>query len=158
MIWPGNYTLRKEISKKSNVTWHYLDGSRNFGRPKRENARSARKTSQRKRGGTSIALSLGSKVESTSCQIFSFCILTATGSCIAKIVRVLLPPTNLKGVLKGLSRVRGNSHARFLGEGVSVMGSPYPTTRPKSGRKCKSHRGLGNPGPCPFFAVLSPQG
>ena len=74
-----------------------------------------------------IALSLGSKGESTSCQIFSFCILTATGSCITKIVGVSLPPTNHKGVLKGLSRMRGNSHVRFLGEGVSVMESPYPT-------------------------------
>jgi hypothetical protein len=60
-------------------------------------------------------------------QTFSFCILTATGSCITKIVSVWLPPTNHKGVLKGLSRMRGNSHVRFLGEGVSVMGPPYPT-------------------------------
>ncbi|MBM4302002.1 MAG: hypothetical protein FJ121_10860 [Deltaproteobacteria bacterium] len=28
-----------------------------------------------------------------------------------------------------MSRMRGNSHVRFLGEGVSVMGPPYPTLR-----------------------------
>ena len=28
--------------------------------------------------------------------------------------------------MKGLSRMRGNSHVRFLGEGLAVMPSSYP--------------------------------
>ena len=28
---------------------------------------------------------------------------------------------------EGLSRMRGNSHVRFLGEGVAAMSLPYPT-------------------------------
>ena len=32
------------------------------------------------------------------------------------------------GPLKGLSRMRGNSHVRFLGEPRSVMALAYPTT------------------------------
>ena len=28
--------------------------------------------------------------------------------------------------MKGLSRMRGNSHVRFLGEGLAVMSSSYP--------------------------------
>ena len=83
------------------------------------NARSVKETSQWKRDGICTALSRSSKAERTHCLIFSFCIRTATGSCITKIVGVSLPPKNYKGVLKGLSRVRGNSYARFLGEGVS---------------------------------------
>jgi len=31
-----------------------------------------------------------------------------------------------KGALKGLSRMRGNSHVRFLGEEVTAMPLPYP--------------------------------
>ena len=31
------------------------------------------------------------------------------------------------GLGNGLSRVRGNSHARFLGEGVAATPPPYPT-------------------------------
>ena len=31
------------------------------------------------------------------------------------------------GPLKGLSRMRGNSHVRFLGEPRSVMALAYPT-------------------------------
>ena len=31
------------------------------------------------------------------------------------------------GLLEGLSRVRGNSHARFLGEDSPVTAGPYPT-------------------------------
>ena len=30
--------------------------------------------------------------------------------------------------MKGLSRMRGNSHVRFLGEGLAVMPSSYPIT------------------------------
>lgn len=54
-----------------------------------------------------IALSLGSMVESTSCQTFSFCIQTATGSCIAKIVSVFLPPLNHKGGVERLEPYEG---------------------------------------------------
>jgi hypothetical protein len=38
---------------------------------------------------------------------------------------MLLPPHIQKGVLEGLSHVRGNSLARFLREGNSA--APYPT-------------------------------
>ena len=31
--------------------------------------------------------------------------------------------------MKGLSRMRGNSHVRFLGEGLAVMPSSYPITQ-----------------------------
>ena len=31
--------------------------------------------------------------------------------------------------MKGLSRMRGNSHVRFLGEGLAVMSSSYPILR-----------------------------
>lgn len=31
------------------------------------------------------------------------------------------------GPLKGLSRVKGNFHARFLGEGMAARSFPYPT-------------------------------
>lgn len=31
--------------------------------------------------------------------------------------------------MKGLSRMRGNSHVRFLGEGLAVMPSSYPIVR-----------------------------
>jgi len=31
--------------------------------------------------------------------------------------------------MKGLSRMRGNSHVRFLGEGLAVMSSSYPIMR-----------------------------
>ncbi len=31
--------------------------------------------------------------------------------------------------MKGLSRMRGNSHVRFLGEGLAVMPSSYPIER-----------------------------
>ena len=68
-----------------------------------------------------IISSQDSLAENTYCRTFSYCILTVTGSCITKTVSVLLPPINHKGVLKGLSRMRANSHVRFLGEGVSVM-------------------------------------
>jgi len=44
-----------------------------------------------------IILSRGFEVERTACQIFGFCILTAIGDCIAKIVGVLLPPINQRG-------------------------------------------------------------
>ena len=32
--------------------------------------------------------------------------------------------------MKGLSRMRGNSHVRFLGEGLAVMSSSYPIRVP----------------------------
>jgi hypothetical protein len=44
---------------------------------------------------------------------------------IAKAVRVLPGPAT--GLSKGLSRVTGNYHARFLGEGVAVRSLSYPT-------------------------------
>jgi hypothetical protein len=31
------------------------------------------------------------------------------------------------GPLNGLSRVKGNFHARFLGEGMAARSFPYPT-------------------------------
>ena len=39
----------------------------------------------------------------------------------------------------GLSRVRGNSHARFLGEEVAAMRSPYPTSSAQSRRRPDEH-------------------
>jgi hypothetical protein len=39
----------------------------------------------------------------------------------------VMPPASVRGLSRGLSRVRGNSHARFLGERVAVMPLPYPT-------------------------------
>ena len=32
-----------------------------------------------------------------------------------------------RGLCRGLSRMKGNFHARFLGEGAAVMPLPYPT-------------------------------
>ena len=45
---------------------------------------------------------------------------------------------------QGLSPVRGNSHAGFLGEGRAVRSAPYPTTGPRSalhGRQRRSCAG-----------------
>lgn len=45
---------------------------------------------------------------------------------------------NINEVYKGLSRMRGNSHVRFLGEEQPVMVVPYPTFAPNLKRKSRS--------------------
>jgi hypothetical protein len=37
------------------------------------------------------------------------------------------------GLTHGLSRMTGNCHVRFLGEGVAVMPPPYPTAEEGAG-------------------------
>jgi hypothetical protein len=36
----------------------------------------------------------------------------------------------MAGLRSGLSRMKGNFHVRFLGEGVTAMSLPYPTNIP----------------------------
>ena len=45
----------------------------------------------------------------------------------------------------GLSRVRDNSHARFLGEEIAAIRSPYPTHRHAANRARPVRQGLGVP-------------
>ncbi len=39
------------------------------------------------------------------------------------------PAPHHAGLINGLSRMMGNYHVRFLGEGASVMALPYPTSQ-----------------------------
>jgi hypothetical protein len=50
---------------------------------------------------------------------------------IAKATREVELPGPYSGPLQGLSRMRGNSHVRFLGEDEPAMVHPYPTDSPK---------------------------
>jgi len=51
--------------------------------------------------------------------------------CIVKAMRVILALTGLvhAGLWNGLSRMKGNFHVRFLGEGAAATPFPYPTKR-----------------------------
>ena len=53
---------------------------------------------------------------------------------IVKATQYLLNVTvSFNGHLEGLSRMRGNSHVRFLGEGAAATPPPYPTNTACSG-------------------------
>ena len=57
--------------------------------------------------------------------------------CIVKARRVIIALTGLvhAGLWNGLSRMKGNFHVRFLGEGAAATPLLYPTRRVARGRR-----------------------
>ena len=65
----------------------------------------------------------------------SGCVLIIADFILSIWLSTLKAPVVDERLVGGLSRVRGNSHARFLGEDGPAMGRPYPTKRMTGGAR-----------------------